>query len=81
MILILGILSIVVCGICGPIAWVMGNQAMATLNRYGDPLNQRNMVIAGRICGIIGTAFLGLGILYYIGLVVFGIVSSMGTHR
>ena len=63
LILVLGILSIVVCGILGPIAWVMGNNALAALDRgEGDP-NERTSANAGRICGIVGTVFLILGVL------------------
>jgi hypothetical protein len=54
-ILTLGILSIVICGLFGPFAWIMGNTDMAEIragrmDREGEGITQ-----AGRICGIIGT--------------------------
>jgi hypothetical protein len=58
LILILGILSIVICCvgiILGPISWIMGNNALKTLDQYGDALGQRSNVNTGRICGIVGT--------------------------
>lgn len=62
LILVLGILSLIPClNILGPVAWIMGNNAMAT----ADPAVQ-GQVNAGRICGIIGTVFLILGVIYYI---------------
>ena len=63
--LVLGILSLVVCPFFGPVAWSMGNNALHVLDKYerntGD-VSQRGLVEAGRICGMIGTAFLALGL-------------------
>src|SRR5688500_13402041 len=84
--LVLGILSIVVCGILGPFAWVMGDNALAALDRgEGDP-NERGTVTAGRICGIIGTVFLILGILMVIAYLVIvflfiGVAATQAPRR
>jgi len=56
LILILGIVSIACCFICGIIAWVMGNNdlkqmAAGTMDRTGEGLTK-----AGKICGIVGIA-------------------------
>ncbi len=63
--LVLGILSLVVCPFLGPVAWSMSNNALSVLDRYerssGD-VSQRGLVEAGRICGMIGTGFLALGL-------------------
>ena len=69
LILVLGILSIVICGILGPVAWVMGNNGMTLINSGGGDQAQRGNVNAGRICGIIGTVFWAIAI---IANVVFG---------
>ena len=72
LILVLGICGIVftlICGfggILGVIAWVLANQATVTLDRVGDPLAQRGMVNAGRICGIVGAALMALGLVFYV---------------
>ena len=71
LILVLGILSIVCLPILGPVAWVMGNNALP----MADP-SQRGQINAGRICGIVGTVFLILGIIYWLVMFVF-----VGTHR
>jgi hypothetical protein len=65
LILVLGILSLVCCGLLGPVAWIMGNNALRDIDAgLGNP-NDRGLVVAGRILGIIATVLLVLGILIY----------------
>lgn len=66
LILVLGILGVIGCGICAPIAWIMGNSATKTPG--GDP-QQINLANIGKILGIVGTVLTVLGI---IGYTVFG---------
>ena len=54
-ILALGILGLVVCFICGIIAWVMGNTDLRKMNHGRMDPTGRDMTQAGRICGMIGT--------------------------
>lgn len=54
-ILTLGILSLVVCAICGPIAWSMGNEEIRRIEAGQTPPDGMGSVTAGRTCGIIGT--------------------------
>ena len=66
LILVLGILSIVCLPILGPVAWIMGNNALKELEQgFGDP-NSRGLVVGGRILGIIGTVLLVLSCIYVI---------------
>ena len=80
-ILVFGILGVVfalscgIGGIFGVVAWVMGNGALDTLNRVGDPLGQRGTVTAGRICGIVGTGLMALVFLAYAAIMAFAILS------
>ena len=67
-ILVLGILSILCCGILGPIAWIMGNNAMAEIDRNPAAYTNRGSVQAGRICGIIGTVLWAIGIILNLAL-------------
>ncbi|GGT35877.1 DUF4190 domain-containing protein [Nonomuraea spiralis] len=60
-ILVLGILSLVVCGILGPFAWSMGNKALKEIDGSGYPYDNRSAVQAGRICGMIATILLIIG--------------------
>lgn len=54
-ILILGILGLVMCGVVGIFAWVMGNEDLRKMNDgIMDPAG-RDMTKAGRICGMIAT--------------------------
>ncbi|MBB6352044.1 DUF4190 domain-containing protein [Nonomuraea muscovyensis] len=57
-ILILGILSLVVCSLIGPFAWVMGNRALREIDSSGYMYENRGHVQAGRICGIVGTCLM-----------------------
>ena len=60
LVLILGILSLVgVLGFLGPFAWVMGNNALASGTLNPDQTSQVNI---GRICGMIGTGLLAVGL-------------------
>ncbi len=57
-VLTLGILSLVVCSAIGPIAWAMGNEEMRRMDMGQTPADQRGTVVAGRVCGIIGSCLL-----------------------
>ena len=63
-ILVVGILSLVVCAVCGPIAWVMANRDIASMNSGAMDPAGLEQTKAGKICGIIGTAFLILGAIF-----------------
>jgi hypothetical protein len=55
-VLVLGILSLVVCGFLGPVAWSMGNKALHDMD--AEPMydwRNRGNVVAGRICGMIAS--------------------------
>ena len=56
LILVLGILGLVCCIICGIIAWVMGNTDLKEMAAGRmDPAGE-GMTKAGKICGIVGIA-------------------------
>jgi uncharacterized membrane protein YjgN (DUF898 family) len=76
LILVLGILSLVLCSLLGPVAWVMGRRALAEIDQSGGQLGGRSMVLAGYICGIIGSAVI---IIAVVTLVVLLIVSLVAT--
>lgn len=70
-VLVLGILSLMLCCVMGPIAWSMGNEELRRIDVGQTPDLARGSVVAGRICGIIGTAMLilcGFGMLTAIAL-------------
>lgn len=64
LILVLGIVSIVCCGLfTGIPAIVMGRKALSEIDAAPGQFGGRGQVNAGYICGIIGTALSVLGIL------------------
>ena len=61
-ILVLGILSLVVCQVLGPVAWVMGSNAIKEIDAAGGSAPNRSQVQAGRICGIIASVLVILAL-------------------
>lgn len=61
--LVLGILSLVLCQVLGPFAWVMGKNEVEAIDAgRRDPAN-RGTANAGKILGIIATVMLAIGII------------------
>jgi len=63
LILTLGILGLLVCNLLGPVATVMGGNAVTAIDRGEADPNERGSANAGRILGIISTVFLALSVL------------------
>ncbi len=78
-VLVLGILSIVVCGVIGPFAWKSGNEALREMDAQPAMYwSNRGHVTAGRICGIIGTAFLAIWVVFFLLWLVFVVAFFTG---
>jgi hypothetical protein len=78
-VLTLGILSLVVCTIMGPIAWSMGSEELRRIDAGLTAPFGRGTAQAGRICGIIGTCLLILtGLLF---LFVFVLAAGVSHHH
>jgi len=77
--LVLGILGLVLCGVLAPFAWSIGQKELSAIDSgMRDPAN-RGSAQAGKVLGIIGTVFLGIGLLvglFFLGLLVLGAVNS-----
>ena len=75
-ILVLGILGLVVCVICGIIAWVMANTDLAEMAAGRMDPSGMGLTRAGKICGMIGVILaivaIGIGVL----MVVFGVFAA-----
>ncbi len=76
LILVLGILSIVICALIGPFAWQMGKGDLAKINAGQMDAEGKGLTQAGMICGIVGTVFLALWLLYIIFIVVIMIIGA-----
>lgn len=75
-ILVLGILSLVLCGLfTGIPAWVMGRKATREIESSPHPVSNRGVVKAGYICGMIGTIISALLLVFYV-IVIIGVASS-----
>jgi hypothetical protein len=72
LILVLGILGIVCCFICGIIAWVMGNGDMREMDAGRMDPSGRGLTQAGKICGMISVILLIIGIVIQVIMLLFG---------
>lgn len=82
LVLILGILGLIVCGVLAPFAWVMGNRAVAEIDANPGVYDGRGEAQAGRILGIIGSVLLIIGVVVFvfvIVLIMIGVASSTTT--
>ncbi|MBF6193409.1 DUF4190 domain-containing protein [Nocardia beijingensis] len=75
-ILILGILSLVLCQLMGPFAWVMGKRALNEIDASGGTIGGRGNVNAGYICGIIATALMALSLLFLLLMLVLALAGA-----
>ena len=72
LILVLGILGIVCCFICGIIAWVMGNGDLREIDAGRMDPSGRGLTQAGKICGMISVILLIIGIVIQVIMLLFG---------
>lgn len=74
LILVLGILGLAVCVICGVIAWVMGNADLKEMDAGRMDPSGRSLTQGGKICGMISVILACIGIVLGILWMVFAIV-------
>ena len=81
LILALGIGGLVV-PLLAPVAWVMGNTAVGAIDRGDANPAPRRQANAGRLCGIVGTALLvlGLGVYAVLSIVMVNTLKSFLPH-
>ena len=70
--LVLGILSVVICPLLGPVAWSLGRRAEQSVDESGGALGGRGVATAGKVLGIIGTIILALIVLAIVIAIVAG---------
>lgn len=81
LILVLGILGLVICAPCGIAAWIMGHSDLKQMDAGQMDPSGRSLTNAGRICGIIATALLILGIIVGLLFFGFGIMAGLAAHH
>ena len=76
--LVLGILSIVVCFICGIIALVLSKKDLADYNANPDAYTAASYsnIKVGRICAIVGICLQILGLIIYIAFISFFLMGA-----
>jgi len=77
-ILVLGILGLILCFICGIIAWVMGNTDLREMREGRMDPSGMGLTNAGRICGMISVILAIVGFIFGVLLMVGGILA--GAH-
>ena len=65
-VLALGIIGIVVCFICGIIAWVMASKDLKEMDAGRMDPSGKGLTKAGMICGIVGVVLTALGIIWWL---------------
>ncbi len=82
-VLVLGILGLVVCQVCGIIAWVMANKDIPKMEAGTMDPEGLSQTKAGKICGIISVILLALIIVVYgiIAVVGIGAAASQGAFE
>lgn len=79
LILVLGILSLVVCGPLGIAAWIMGNADLREIDAGLMDPEGRGTTQAGKICGIIACVLMALSILVAIGFFLLAIGGAVAS--
>jgi hypothetical protein len=80
LILVLGILGLVVCGPLGIVAWIMGSGDLKEMDAGTMDPAGRGTTQAGKICGIIATILLILGIIIGVAVFLFGFAAAVAQH-
>jgi hypothetical protein len=79
-ILVLGILGLVICGPLGIAAWIMGNGDIKEMDAGTMDPSGRGTTQAGKICGMIATILMIIGVVIGILVVALGVVAG-ASHR
>jgi hypothetical protein len=81
LILVLGILSLVVCSPLGIAAWVMGAGDLKQMDAGTMDPSGRGNTQAGKICGIIGTILLIIGVIIMALFFMLGLATALSQHH
>ncbi len=79
--LVLGIVSLVLCQLLGPVAWVVGGRAVKEIDASGGVIGGRSNAQTGRILGMVATGLMALGLLAVIGVLAVGTIASTSFNR
>jgi hypothetical protein len=77
--LVLGVLSIVLCQVLGPVAWWMGKRTLDEIDASGGRYGGRGAAQAGYVMGVVGTVLLSLALIFVLIYAVFFIALIGGV--
>ncbi|GAA1838966.1 DUF4190 domain-containing protein [Microlunatus capsulatus] len=78
LILVFGIAGFFV-GVLGPVAWIMGGRALREIRSSGAHPRNEQLVVVGRILGIVSTALWVLGLLAFVAIFVLALTLSASS--
>jgi len=81
LILVLGILGLVVCSPLAIVAWVMGSGDLKEIDAGTMDPSGRSSTSAGKICGIIGTILMIVGLVVGVLIFMLGMVGAVASHH
>jgi hypothetical protein len=80
LVLVLGILGLVVCGPLGIAAWVMGSGDLKQMDAGTMDPSGRSTTNAGKICGMIATILMIIGVIFFILAFGLGLMGALAHH-
>jgi hypothetical protein len=79
-ILVLGILGIVCCFICGIIAWVMGSSDLKEMSAGRMDASGQGLTQAGKICGMVSVILQIVGFVIGLLFMLFGVATTISQR-
>lgn len=76
--LVLGMLGVMSLPLLGPVAWVVGNNALAEIDRDPARYSNRQHAVIGRVLGMVGTGILVLVVVLLVGMVLLFVALGTG---
>jgi hypothetical protein len=76
--IVLGILSVILLPLLGPVAWAIGRRAEQAADAAGGELEGRGLATAGKVLGMIGTSLLVLLVVVLVVLLATGVDGGAG---
>ena len=75
--LLFSLLGLVVCsGLLCPVGWWISNKELAAIDQGRRDPSKRDMAVAGKVIGIVGTALLALGVVFLFGMVILVVIGA-----
>lgn len=78
-VLVLGVLSVVLCQVLGPFAWVIGKRTVSEIDASQGRYGGRGSAQAGYILGVVGSVLLGLAVLYLVFMILLLVVAGTAS--